>query len=126
VTALHELQAAGVNVLIASDNTRDPFYAYGDLDMLEVLREGVRILHLDHPFADWVHVVGASPARAMGLNVAVLEAGVSADFVLTAARDFTELLSRSHDDRVVVREGRALAAAPPGYAALDGLEGLAP
>ena len=35
-----------------SDNTRDPFYAYGDLDMLEVWREAVtRILHLDHPFA---------------------------------------------------------------------------
>ena len=30
VTALHELKAAGVNAMIASDNTRDPFYAYGD------------------------------------------------------------------------------------------------
>jgi cytosine deaminase len=38
VTALHELRAAGVNVMIASDNTRDPFYAYGDLDMMEVWR----------------------------------------------------------------------------------------
>ncbi len=32
VTLLHELKAAGVPVAIASDNTRDPFYAYGDLD----------------------------------------------------------------------------------------------
>jgi hypothetical protein len=36
VTLLHELKAAGVPVAIASDNTRDQFYAYGDLDMLEV------------------------------------------------------------------------------------------
>jgi cytosine deaminase len=43
VTALHELRTAGVEVMIASDNTRDPFYAYGDLDMLEVFREGTRI-----------------------------------------------------------------------------------
>ncbi len=40
VTALHELKRAGVNVMIASDNTRDPFYAYGDMDMMEVWREG--------------------------------------------------------------------------------------
>jgi cytosine deaminase len=125
VTALHELQAAGVNVMIASDNTRDPFYAYGDLDMLEVLREGVRILHLDHPFADWAPVVGASPARAMGLDVAEIAPGASADFILTDARDFTELLSRPHSDRVVVRGGRALDAEPPRYAALDSLQGLA-
>ena len=49
--------------MIASDNVRDPFYAYGDLDMLEVWREGVRILHLDYPFADWAPVV-ARRARA--------------------------------------------------------------
>src|ERR1043165_3017676 len=38
VAPLHELAAAGVTVMVASDNTRDPFYAYGDLDMLEVFR----------------------------------------------------------------------------------------
>ena len=124
VTALHELKSAGVKVMIASDNTRDPFYAYGDLDMLEVLREGVRILHLDDPFADWAQVVGASPARAMGLDAADIVAGAGADFVLTDARDFTELLSRPHSDRVVLREGRAISAEPPRYAALDRWEGL--
>ena len=49
VTLLHEFRAAGVPVAIASDNTRDPFYAYGDLDGMEVLREGARIVHFDHP-----------------------------------------------------------------------------
>ncbi len=48
VAPLHELDAAGVTVMVASDNTRDPFYAYGDLDMLEVYREATRILHFDH------------------------------------------------------------------------------
>ena len=57
VTALHELKAAGVATMIASDNTRDPFYAYGDNDMLEVWREGVRILHLDYPYADWADAI---------------------------------------------------------------------
>ncbi|MEQ1771788.1 MAG: cytosine deaminase, partial [Devosia sp.] len=32
ITLVHEFRAAGVKVAFASDNTRDPFYAYGDLD----------------------------------------------------------------------------------------------
>ena len=126
VTALRELKAAGVNVMIASDNTRDPFYAFGDLDMLEVWREGVRILHLDYPFADWASVVREAPARAMGLTVEGLRPGARADMILTAARDFTELFSRPQADRVVVRGGVALSAGVPDYSDLDALEGLAP
>jgi cytosine/creatinine deaminase len=126
VTALHELKRAGVNVMIASDNTRDPFYAYGDLDMMEVWREGVRILQLDYPFADWAEVVSASPAKAMGLDLGVLHPGGPANMILTRARDFTELLARPQSDRIVVRNGEASNAKPPDYAELDALEGLAP
>ena len=53
VTLLHEMKARGIPVAVASDNTRDPFYAYGDLDMLEVYRMATRILHFDHPVGDW-------------------------------------------------------------------------
>jgi cytosine/creatinine deaminase len=126
VTALHELKAAGVKVMIASDNTRDPFYAYGDLDMMETWREGVRILHLDYPFAEWAQAVSASPAKAMGLDLGVLRPGARADMILTRARDFTELLARPQSDRIVVRNGEASSARPPDYAELDTLEGLAP
>ena len=49
-----------VTVMVASDNTRDPFYAYGDLDLLEVYREATRILHFDHSDRAWLQtVVGA-------------------------------------------------------------------
>ncbi len=57
VTLLHEMKARGIPVAVASDNTRDPFYAYGDLDMLEVYRMATRILHLDHPVGDWPKAV---------------------------------------------------------------------
>jgi cytosine deaminase len=126
VTALHELKAADVNVMIASDNTRDPFYAYGDLDMLEVWREGVRILHLDYPFANWASVVREAPAKALGLEAGALRPGARADMILTQARDFTELFARPQADRVVLRGGAALLAQPPEYSDLDALEGLAP
>ena len=66
VTLVHELAARGVSVSLASDNTRDPFYAYGDLDLLEVLRTGVRAAHLDHPLG---RVAGVHRRRARTRDV---------------------------------------------------------
>ena len=68
VTLLHEMKARGIPVAVASDNTRDPFYAYGDLDMLEVYRKATRILHFDHPVGDWPQAVAATPAAIMRLR----------------------------------------------------------
>lgn len=126
VTALHELKSAGVRAMIASDNTRDPFYPYGDLDMMETWREGVRILHLDYPFADWALAVSAVPGQAMGLDLGVLRPGGRADMILTRARDFPELMARPQADRIVVRGGEASSARPPDYSELDAIQGLAP
>jgi cytosine deaminase len=123
VTAFHELKGAGVNVMIASDNVRDPFYAYGDLDMLEVWREGVRILHLDYPFADWASAVRAAPAKAMRLDDEAFRIGAPADLILTRATDFTQLLARPHLDRVVLRDGVPVGP-PPDYSEIDELESL--
>lgn len=122
VTLLHEMKARGGAVAVASDNTRDPFYAYGDLDMLEVYRAATRILHLDHPVADWPRAVTATPAEVMRLDRAgTLSAGGPADFIVFKGRSWTELLSRPESDRIVVRGGRAIDTTLPDYAELDGL-----
>jgi cytosine/creatinine deaminase len=126
VTALHELKAAGVRVMIASDNTRDPFYAYGDLDMMEVWREGARILHLDCPAEPWAPALFAAPAQAMGLDAGKLGPGAPADMILTRARSFTELFARPQEDRTVLRAGAPVSAPLPAYAELDQCEGLHP
>ncbi len=116
VTLLHEMAARGINVAVASDNTRDPFYAYGDLDPLEVYREATRILHFDHPVASWPATVAANPARAMRLDDAGLfKPGARADLVLFRGRSLTELLSRPESGRIVIRDGRAIDAALPDY-----------
>jgi cytosine deaminase len=126
VTLVHEMRAAGTRVSLASDNTRDPFYAYGDLDMVEVFRESTRILHLDHPFADWPRAVSAAPAEVMGLNGSgLIHPGAPADLILFSARFMTELLSRPQSDRVVLRAGRVLDAAPPDWRELDAVLGAA-
>lgn len=120
VTLVHELRAAGVPVSVASDNCGDPFYPYGDLDMLEVLREATRILHLDHS-SSWSAAVNAVPARLMGLDAGGIRVGAPADLVLFGARHPQELLARPQSDRVVLRRGRALEAALPDPALLDGV-----
>ena len=103
VAPLHELGAAGVPVMVASDNTRDPFYAYGDLDMLEVYREATRILHFDHDGPDWIRTVSATPADLMGLDRhGRIEAGDAADLVLLRARSLTEWLRAA-----AIRTGRS-------------------
>jgi cytosine deaminase len=119
VTLLHEFKAAGVQVCVASDNTRDPFYAYGDLDVLEVFREATRIAHLDPPFGDWPRAVAATPARVMGIDAGLLRRGGAADMVLFRARSYTELLSRPQSDRSVLRGGRLISTTLPDYRELD-------
>ncbi len=126
VTALHELKAAGVNAMIASDNTRDPFYAFGDLDMMETWREGVRILHLDYPFADWAPAVAASPAAGDGTRSLRSATRRTRRPDPDASARFSELLARPQSDRIVIRNGEASNAALPDYAELDALKGLAP
>jgi len=94
VTLLHEMRARGIPVAVASDNTRDPFYAYGDLDVAEVYREAVRILQLDHPIDAAPHVVTTTPADVLRRpEIGRIAVGMKADLVLFRARGWSELLS---------------------------------
>ncbi len=122
VTLFHELAAAGIATAISSDNTRDPFYAYGDLDPVEVFREGVRILHLDHPLDEAARVVTRTPADILGrADHGRIAAGLPADLVLFSARRWSEFLSRPQADRIVVRNGKGIDRSLPDYRDLDPL-----
>ena len=89
-----------IPVAIASDNTRDPFYAYGDLDAVEVFSQAgqdrparlpVRgLADGDHPDTGGNDgVVGCRPA----------ESGCPADIVIFRARSYSELIPRPQSDR---------------------------
>ena len=122
VTLLHELKAAGIRVAVASDNCRDPFYGFGDHDVLEVFNMAVRIAHLDRPWGDWPRAVTKTPADLMGLpNLGRIAVGLPADLILFKARNFSELLSRSQGDRTVLRQGREIDTTLPDYRELDDL-----
>jgi cytosine deaminase len=121
VTLLHELAARRVPVAVASDNTRDAFYGFGDHDMLEVFREAARVCHLDRPYGDWPRAVTTTPADLMGLAGGRIGPGLPADLVLFEGRTWSELLSRPQANRVVLRDGRAIERRLPDYRELDDL-----
>ena len=121
ITLVHEMKARGIPVSFASDNTRDPFYAYGDMDMIEVMREATRIGHLDHSDSDWSRAFLTTPAAACGFDAPSLAPGAPADLVICKARGWTELFARPQADRIVLRGGRAIDRTLPDYAELDDL-----
>ncbi len=124
-TLLNEFKAGGAEVMVASDNTRDPFYAYGDLDGIEAFRESARILHFDHPQAaawDWLRAITSTPASHGGFTYkGTIAVGRPADLILCRARNWTELNSRPQADRIVLRQGRAIDRTLPDYRELDDL-----
>jgi len=120
VTILHELKKQGIPVAVASDNCRDPFYSFGDHDVLEVFTQAVRIAHLDMPYSDWPCIVTKTPADLINLpNVGRIGVGLPADLILFKGRNFSELLSRPQHDRIVVRNGKSIDTTLPDYSELD-------
>ena len=121
VTLVHEMQNRGIDVSFASDNTRDPFYAYGDLDMIEVMREATRICHLDHSNFNWYDAFLSCPSSVCNFSKADIFVDNDADFVICRARNWSELMSRPQSDRIVVRKGHPIERELPNYSELDDL-----
>jgi len=121
VTVLHEMKASGLLVAVAGDNCRDPFYAYGDHDMLDTFTQAVKILQLDHPFGDWIRAATETPAAIMGIERGRLAVGAPADLIVLKARSYSEMLSRTQFERAVIRDGRAIDTTLPDYRLLDDL-----
>jgi cytosine deaminase len=119
VTLVHELRKRGVRVAIAGDNCRDCFHAYGDHDMVDTFRQGVRILHLDHPLAAAPALVGPQPAAIAGLSdQGRIATGAPARFIVFNARSLNEIVSRPQADRIVIDNGRRSSARVPDYSEL--------
>jgi cytosine deaminase len=122
VTLVHELKARGVPVAVASDNCRDPFYAFGDHDVFEVFNQSVRICHLDVPYGDWPRAVTATPAAIMKRTHGdALRVGAPADLIIFRGRSMNELLARPQADRIVLRAGHAIDTTLPDHRILDDL-----
>ena len=124
---VHAIRAAGIDVALASDNVRDGFYAYGDMDPFETFRFAVRFMHLDHPIRNWAQSITRVPARVMRLpDAGRLFVGGPADLVVFKARNWAEFVGSPQGDRIVIRDGKVINAVPPDPRQLDHLQGMMP
>jgi cytosine deaminase len=127
ITLVHELLDAGVPVACASDNVRDAFYAFGDLDAVEVYSQSVRLAHLDSRLAESVRVVTSTPADLVGRpEFGRIAPGAPAHLVIFAATSFSELLSRPAGPRRCVDGELIHVPVLPDYAELAAGNGLVP
>lgn len=69
ITRLRELHAAGVPIVIGSDNVADAFCPLGQHDPRAALHLAALAGHLDPPMGQWLPAITLNPAGAMGLNV---------------------------------------------------------
>ena len=121
LTLMQELRAAGVPVASASDNVRDHWYPFGDLDMLAVFKMAVEMSHVDLVAGQWANLVTTIPSQAMGLSHHIGR-GQMADLIMFPnARRISELFSRPHLDRLVLRKGLLQSTVLPNHSELDDL-----
>lgn len=107
-TRIRELDAAGVNVSLASDNIRDPFRPFGNGDMLEEMLLTAQVAQMG-TYSDLrrVYRMGTwNPARAMGLEAYGTAEGDRADLVLLEAPSAEEAILGQSNKRFVFKRGR--------------------
>lgn len=116
---LIDLWEAGVPVACASDNVRDAFFPYGDMDALEVYVQSLRLAHLDHHLADSLRVVTTTAADILGRpDLGRVAPGADGRLVVFEARSFSELLSRPGATRRCLDDHELRALPLPDYAEL--------
>ena len=119
---VHEALALGIPVAFGSDNHRDCFLPFGDLDPLRTLALAAGAAQLDDAVHQWAHAITRTAAGALGLAWdGVLRSGAPADLVLHPGRTSAEVLSRPELGRQVLRAGQRIHATRPDFRSLDGL-----
>jgi cytosine/creatinine deaminase len=98
IAPVHEARQAGVAVALASDNCRDPFYPWGDYNLLHVLEIAALAAQLDDVDA-WVNSISSTPAHLMGISDPVLS--IQHNYIELQASDLTDAISRRVPMRVV-------------------------
>lgn len=126
VTAAQEIRAAGLPLAIGGDNCRDAWFPYGDHDMLDTLKQAIRVFQADEPLTGSLAMASRVPADLIGRpDLGRIGAGFPANLVIFAARSLNALLCRDQADRIVLSRGRRVTDPLPLHHELELALGLA-
>ena len=100
-----EARKAGVDVMIASDNCRDPFYPFGDYSLLSVYKLAVIAAHLEEEC--WFESISSVPARWMGFDNSI-KVGAEASFLWFNVGSFCSILDQSEEECQVWNKGKII------------------
>lgn len=111
ITRIAELEQAGVNVAIGSDNIRDPFRPFGNADPLEEALLTCQLLSrgTESGMSDVLRMVTGNAALASGRQDYGLSVGAPADLVLLDAPDEKTALIENAARLLVLKNGRPVA-----------------
>jgi cytosine deaminase len=120
LTLINEWMDRGTVTACASDNVRDAFYAFGDLDAFEVFITSVRAAHLDNNLSRALEVVTTAPATIMDLpDQGRIAPGLPARFISFPSRSWSEWLSRPLQARRLFERGQWIEPALPDPSQLE-------
>jgi cytosine deaminase len=111
LTRVSELLAAGVNVIFASDNIRDPFNPFGDADMLQETLIAAHALQMGSVPAlrRLIYMATYGAARVLKLRDYGLQPGCRASLVVLDASDLGDAIARLAPRRYVFAGGLLVA-----------------
>ncbi len=111
ITRLRELAAAGVRIIVGSDNVADAFCPVGQHDPMAALHLAVLTAHLDPPLGRWLPMVTTDAARALGLDPVFIDGAHRRDLLTCDADTLADLVSgratlQDADNEVTFRQDR--------------------
>ncbi|MFC5452045.1 amidohydrolase family protein [Paenibacillus aestuarii] len=115
IARIRELWQAGVNVSIAHDDIRTPFYPFGTGNMLQACHMAAHLAHMTGraEVAELVRMVTERAARTLQLEGFGVTVGNPASFVLLPGSDAMDLVRQQPACRYVVSRGRIVAETLP-------------
>lgn len=93
ITRLRELRAAGVPVVVGSDNVADAFCPVGAHDPRAALALACVTAHLDPPLGDWLPAITTDAARALGVAPTHVDGAALTDLLTCDVTHTADLIS---------------------------------
>ncbi len=110
MTRVPELLAAGVDVAFGQDCVLDPWYSFGNADMLDVAHMGIHVGQMTSQAAilQAYASITDTPARILGLTGYGIEVGSPADLMILEAQDVFHAIRLRASRLLVLRHGKPL------------------